>query len=273
MLYWRDGWLWTAGLISSGLLLLTWNLGLFVAYEPWPQYSLTLLLGSVGVTFFGGYVTAPAQWWRLIPGWTMVALALMLLLSTLPEPPMRLIAALLFWGLGVAFVQIYWTQRIEHWWAIIPGGFMLVLGCIIAISGVVTDLEILSALLFTGMGAVFYLLYLLSRQTRQWWALIPASVLSLFGILVAVAQVGTGTSAMRWWPLLLILLGLFIGWRTAQTPAPPREPLRLPSLMLPTRWRWPAAPSVDSADAVAKPTAQPPSPASTETVPASHERT
>jgi hypothetical protein len=225
--YRRDGWIWTAGLIGSGVLVLAWNLGLFVAYEPWPQYLFIVLLALAGISFFVGYVRATEQWWRLIPGWTMLALALMLFLSTLPTPPVRLIAALLFWGMALAFGQIYWRQRSHHWWAIIPGGFMLVLGVTIVLSGFITDIELLGALLFVGMGGVFYLLYALSARPRQWWALIPASVLFLFGIIIAVAQrtgegVGSEEGVIRWWPLFLIVAGLFAGWVTYRTPSSPK---------------------------------------------------
>lgn len=229
--YRRDGWLWTAGLIGIGLLLLAWNLGLFVAYEPWPQYLFAVLLAGAGASFFVGYVTAADQWWRLIPGWTMLALAVMLFLSTLPAPPVRLIAALLFWGMALAFGQIYWLQRLHHWWAIIPGGFMFVLGATIALSGFITDIELLGALLFVGMGGVFYLLYALSARPRQWWALIPASVLFLFGIFIGVAQrtgdeVNAEGGIIRWWPLFLILAGLFAGWITYRTPTPTQSPAK-----------------------------------------------
>lgn len=228
MNYRRDGWLWTAGLTSGGLLLLTWNLGFFVAYEPWAQYLFAVLLAGAGISFFVGYVTATEQWWRLIPGWTMLALALMLFLSTLPAPPMRLIAALLFWGMALAFGQIYWLQRLHHWWAIIPSGFMFVLGAAIALSGFITDIELLGALLFVGMGVVFYLLYALSAHPRQWWALIPASVLFIFGLFIGVAQrggegVNPEDGIIRWWPLFLILGGLFVGWVTYRTPTPPKS--------------------------------------------------
>jgi len=223
----RTGWLWTAGLIVSGVLLLAWNLGFFAAYEPWAQYLFAVLLAAAGASFFVVYIRAPEQWWRLIPGWTMLALAVMLFLSILPTPPVRLIAAILFWGMALAFVQIYWLQRVQRWWAILPGGFMLVLGVIIAVSGFVADIELLGALLFVGMGGVFYFLYALSGRPRQWWALIPASVLFLFGLVLAVVQRSADEGVapggiVRWWPLFLIIAGLFAGWWTYRTPAPPK---------------------------------------------------
>ncbi|MEZ4865626.1 MAG: hypothetical protein R3C14_30220 [Caldilineaceae bacterium] len=222
--YLRSGRLWAVSLVAIGLLFLAWNFGLFAPYEPWPQYILALIFMVVGVSFFFLFVRARQEWWRLIPAWTMLALAGMIWLSTLAAPPMSLIAALLFWGMALGFTNIYLLQRAQHWWAIIPGGFMLVLGIVIALSSRITDLELLGGLLFAGMGGVFYLLYSLSGQPRQWWALIPGSVLFLFGIFIAVAQQTNNVSALRWWPLLIVIAGGIVWWRTGRPTAPVTQP-------------------------------------------------
>ena len=215
---------WAIGLIGGGVLLLVWTLGLLTTYEPWAQIILALLLGLVGAGFFSGYFAARinktrADWWRFIPAWTMVALALMVLLSTLKPAPVELIAALLFWGLAAAFWHIYLLQRTEHWWALIPGGFMLVLGGVIVLSAFTVNITILGALLFAGMGGVFFVLYALSGAARQWWSLIPGSVLVIFGLFILISAVEGNAQLMRWWPLLIILIGLAILWRVAGKPA------------------------------------------------------
>ncbi len=220
--------LWALGLIGSGILLLVWTLGLLTAYEPWAQIIVALLLAVVGVGFFSGYFAARikearAGWWRFIPAWTMVALAIMVLLSTLDPAPVELIAALLFWGLAAAFLHIYLLQRSEHWWALIPGGFMLVLGSVILLSTFTINITILGALLFAGMGGVFFALYALSGAARQWWSLIPGSVLLIFGLFILISAGEGNAQLMRWWPLLIILVGLGILWRVAgkETPVSP----------------------------------------------------
>lgn len=218
-----SGLFWSIGLVVSGIVLLLFNFDVLAAFEPMAQYLLAAVAALAGVIFFGAFASAQEHWWRLIPGWTLLALAIMIFLSTLPNLDPRLTAALLFLGLALAFVHIYLLDRNERWWAIIPGGFMLILGVVIALSGLIVRIETLGALLFTGMGAVFFVLYALGGRRRQWWALIPGSVLLIFGLFV-FAQDGVdsgGQSAvMQWWPLILLLLGVVIGLRTRRQQAP-----------------------------------------------------
>lgn len=215
----RTGYLiWAIALAAGGLVLLLFNLGVFVAYEPLLQYGLALLLGLGGLGFFASYFVERSRWWRLIPGWTLLALAGMLYLSTLETLDQRWTAILLFVGQAAAFAHIYLLDRIERWWAIIPGGFMFVLGAVIALSSRTTDPESLGAVLFTGMGTVFLLLYLLDRRRRPWWALIPGTVLVVFGLFVVPIEDRSQQAWWRWWPLLLIAAGAVAAWRAFQRP-------------------------------------------------------
>jgi hypothetical protein len=204
----------------GGLVLLLFNLGVFAVYEPLLQYGLAIVLGVGGLGFFGSYFLERSRWWRLIPAWTLLALAGMLYLSTLEALDQRWTATLLFVGQAVAFAHIYLLDRTERWWAIIPGGFMLVLGAVIALSSRTTDPEALGAVLFTGMGSVFLLLYLLDRRHRPWWALIPGTVLVVFGLFVVPIEDRSQQAWWRWWPLILIIAAAVAGWRAFQRPKP-----------------------------------------------------
>ena len=215
---------WAAALIIAGVLLLLFNFDLFAAYEPTAQYVLAGLLGAGGAIFFGAYLSTRTNWWRLIPAWTLLALAGMMVLTTRPEINDRVTAGVLFVGLALAFAHIYLLDRAERWWAIIPGGFMLVLGGVIALSARTERAETLGTLLFTGMGAVFFLLYLLGGRRRQWWALIPGSVLIVLGLFIFVLDQGGENNLLRWWPLLLIGVGIFLAWRAYAIP-PKQEKL------------------------------------------------
>lgn len=101
---------------------------------------------------------------------------------------------------------------------------MLVLAVVVGASTWVTTTEILAALLFVGLGLVFFLLYFLDQKRRQWWALIPGSVLLVFGLLAlstgGVAESESQAGLLRWWPLTLILAGLLVGLRPRRVPAP-----------------------------------------------------
>lgn len=202
-----------AALVAAGLFMLLLNFGALSAYEPLAQYVAAAALAAGGIGFFIAFAAAPANWWRLIPGWMLLAIGVMVFLTTFPAVGGPVIAAVLFTGLAVAFAHIYLLNRIVNWWAIIPGGFLAVLGLVIVLSSAVTRLETLGAVLFVGLGLVFALVYLLGERRRQWWALMPAGVLGFFGVFVLT----TGTDApsarlVRWWPLLVVLAGLAVGW-------------------------------------------------------------
>lgn len=229
---------WAAALLVAGLLMLLFNFGFLARFDPLTQYIGAGLFAAGGLAFFGGYLVRREQWGRLVPGWMLLALAGVILLSTLPEADRRWMAALPFLGLAAAFTHIWLIKRGAHWWAIIPGGFMLVLGLVLAVSIYVARLETLGALLFLGMGLVFFLLYLLGGRPRQWWALIPGTVLLLFGIYVFSLNNPIQATLLNWWPLLLIVPGIALGW-VAFSRRPPKETLSVNSA--------PAAPRPDAA--------------------------
>ena len=202
---------WAAGLVLAGLLLLLFNFDLMTRFEPLAQYVLAGLFALGGVGFLGAYISDRSNWARLIPAWTLLALAAMVFLSTVQAIDRRLIAALLFAGLAIAFGHVYLLDRSERWWAIIPGGFMLVLGIVIAISGYVERVETLAIVLFLGMAIVFFALYLLAGRRRHWWALVPGTALAVFGLFLISADNEEQYVLLPWWPLLLIGAGLISG--------------------------------------------------------------
>ena len=230
--------IWGVVLALAGIGLLLFNLDLFVRYEPYVQYVASALLGLLALGFIGSYVTArfsPAArreagtsggldyWWRLIPAWTLDRPGCDGLPHHLAgELDQRVTAGVLFVGQAIAFAHIYLLDRAGRWWAIIPGGFMLMLGGTIALSSVTEEPAVLGSALFIGLGAVFFLLYLLGQRRQLWWALIPGSVLVLFGLFLFSADRGEQLLILRWWPLLLPLLGAWLIWR-ATRPLPKRK--------------------------------------------------
>lgn len=223
---------WALALVLLGAVLLLVNLNLLAEYEQVLRLVLATLLGAGAAGFFLSYFRARHEWPRLIPAWTLLALTLMVITSGIDALNQRVTAALLFFGLAAAFVNIYLLRRSEHWWAVIPGGFMLVIGVAIALSSRITRLETLGALLFVGMGLVFFALYWLVGDRRQWWALVPGVVLTVFGLFIFTLGTGTegsasGQALTRWWPVLLIVIGVLIGaFGTRRQPA---ERLRVDS--------------------------------------------
>jgi hypothetical protein len=144
----------------------------------------------------------------------------MALTSTAAGVGRALIAAQVCGGLALAFGHIYLGARADRWWAILPGGFMLVLALVVGASGWVASTEVLAALLFLGLGLVFFLLYVLDGKRRQWWALIPGSVLLVFGMLALSTPAMEEAGIVRWWPLTLVAIGLLVALIPRRRPPP-----------------------------------------------------
>ena len=208
--------IWGVLLSLAGVGLLLFNLDVFVQFEPYVQYGAAALLGLLALLFVGGYLSARENWWRLIPGWTLIALTAMVYLTTLPALDQRITASVLFVGQAIAFAHIYLLDRAERWWAIIPGGFMLMLGGTIALSSLTEEPAVLGTVLFIGLGAVFFLLYLLGQRWQLWWALVPGSVLVLLGLFLFSVGLGQENLSLRLWPVLLPLLGVWLIWRATR---------------------------------------------------------
>jgi hypothetical protein len=222
--YRLGGVLWAAALILGGALLLLLNLGILGADQPFWDYALAGFLALAGVGFFVAFLLARQQWWYLLPAWSLFSLGGMAFVSTLASMPETTTAALLFLGLAFAFAQIYLTNRRELWWAIIPGGFLFVLGVVIIFSNVLS-VAMLGLLLFVGMGLVFCLLYLLGDRQQHWWALIPGAVLLTFGLFVWNRGGNNSPGILRWWPVLLMVIGFLVAWQ--QTQQTTREPIEI----------------------------------------------
>lgn len=202
---------WAISLVAGGVILLLYNFGLLDAYAPWPQAVLAGGCAVAAAIFFIGFARHRGEWWRLLPAWTLAALASMVLTGALAHLDRALIAAQVFGGLALAFSNIYLPARQERWWAILPGGFMFVLAVVVGASRWISAVELLAALLFGGLGLVFCLIYLLDGRRRQWWALIPGSVLLVFGALALTSTSGLQEEGfVRWWPLLLVAAGLLV---------------------------------------------------------------
>lgn len=211
---------WSFVLIGSGVLLLLFEFGVLTPYTPLLQYILAGLFVFGAILFFGAFARSPAEWWRVIPGWTLLALASVLVLST-SAVDQRWLGAAIFAGLALAFIHVYLTERAGRWWALIPGGFLGVLGAVIGVSVWDIPVEGLALLLFGGLGGVFFLLFLLHR--RQWWAVLPGGVLLVVAALAAVrSNDSQAAPLLRWWPLLLIGAGLLTALQARRRPAPDR---------------------------------------------------
>jgi len=195
-------------LIVAGVLFLLQSLGIVgFAVIIWPA-----LIGIASLAFLFVFLSAPqANWWAAIPGFILLGVAGIVALDQLAPEVGEIWSGSLFLGsIALAFWMIYLSNP-EHWWAVIPGGVLLTLAVVSGLSPVVEGIET-GGILFFGLGLTFALLaFLPTPEGRLTWSIIPAIVFLIVGVFMTAAA----TQLINYvWPVLLILGGLYLLFRT-----------------------------------------------------------
>lgn len=193
-------------LLLAGAVLLLQNLGVF---GPFVENLIWLLLfGLAGLAFLLVFIFNRHHWWALIPGCTLLGLAA---LVGFGEQLGEAGGALFLAAIGLSFVLIFVVRR-EHWWAIIPGGSLFSVAAMILVASTAAAGAALGVM-FLGMALTFLLIYLWPGQSDdRRWALIPAGILALLGILAMLA-LNELRVVNYLWPLALIIGGGYMLWR------------------------------------------------------------
>lgn len=161
-----------------------------------------LVFGAGGLVFvymlFGDQTN---NWWAAFPGFTLLGMALS---AFLPDSLDEYSGLAFFAGISLAFWWVYFSDR-ERWWAIIPAGVLLTLGIVSVLDNV--GVRETGGSLFLGLGLTFILVAILPGGNSRWWALIPGTILLIFGAAMGTPLFGL---AQYLWPILLILLGGFL---------------------------------------------------------------
>jgi hypothetical protein len=201
--------LWGGMLILGGVMFLLQNLGIL----PLGNLFWALLLALAGVFFLSIFFQQRANFWALIPGFTLFSITILIALEWLfPNMAGKLGGPIVLGGIGASFIVIYLIDR-ENWWALIPGGVMLTLTVITSLDSALPGFET-GGIFFLGLGLTFALLGALSNPDSDLrWAWIPAGILVLAGVLfVAAAE----NLLVYIWPAGLILIGGYLIFRALQ---------------------------------------------------------
>ena len=189
-------------LVAVGALLLLQTLGVFRFVWDF-VWSILFLAG--GAAFLVAFLGREEDWWAVIPGMALLGIGALIGLSIIGLG--EIIGGAVFLGaLSLSFWLVYLRRR-ENWWAVIPGGVLLTLAVVAGLEQVVPWAET-GGLFFVGLALTFGAVYLLpTPQGRMTWALIPAAVLLVVGLVVVLA---TSTVLQYLWPAVLILFGGFL---------------------------------------------------------------
>ena len=198
-------------LIAVGILALLQGIGILADITP---LLWALIFGIGGALFLYIFLTSRANWWAVIPGFVLLSIGALIALEHLfPTMSGDWGGALVMGGIGLAFWVVYFLKR-EHWWAIIPGGVMFTIALVTGLSSALEGVET-GGVFFLGLGLTFGLLaFLPSPEGRMRWALIPAAVLLIMGLVIMAAAVEILNYL---WPAALILVGVYLIFRVARS--------------------------------------------------------
>jgi len=202
----RNGAIWGILLILAGLIFLLQKMGFYLNLGPF--FAMGLFAGG-GLLFLTLFLTALRQrWWAAIPGSTLLGLAATIFFdSYAPRFLSGLGGPVFLASIGFGFILVYLAD-LSKWWAIIPAGVLSTLGVVAAVDELPIRGLDSGGIFFIGLGFTFLLVALLTSQRgeRQSWALIPAAVLLLMGLLIGTPWSGYMENL---WPIALIVVGLF----------------------------------------------------------------
>lgn len=179
---WKQwGWLFPAG-IFGGLAV---TAGLAMAHVNGAAVGSPLFLGLL-IPFGAAYLTDRSRnWWALIPGGVMLFLALTTLMVN--SFGGEWVGSLLLFMIALGFLIAYLNKRTRTW-ALLVAYITAVLGVAPAMASSGPLVEYYGAVFLFAVAVPFFVVYL--RSQEKWWAIIPASVLTVLSAITLLATAG-----------------------------------------------------------------------------------
>ncbi len=195
-------------MILAGVVFLLENLGVFTF-----DYNILIgpMFGVGGLVFLLVFILDTDNWWALIPGFVLIALGINVFLGDYMKTASEDWGGAIFLGfIALSFLMIYIFHP-DTWWAIIPGGVLSTL----AVMTLLPDQNALrGGVFFIGLALTFGLVYILPKPAgKLTWALYPAGVLLLIGVLVFLGAVDLTNYI---WPIVLLGAGIYVIARALQ---------------------------------------------------------
>lgn len=210
----------TASFVLGGLLILFGVLALIetvVDLGAW-IWVVVLTLGGLGIYFI--YARDRSQKWLLIVAYAMLAVAGLVALLELGVLQDAFVATYVLLAIALPFYFAYFSNR-QNWGLLIPAYVLTAVGIMVPLIelGVLND-AVIATYVLLAVALPFYVVYL--RNAQNWWALIPAGILTVIGLGLLIAS----ASVEYLFAGALILAGLIIVVRQLMRkdkPAPVEE--------------------------------------------------
>ncbi len=204
----NPGFLWAGFFVLIGAFLLLRNLNVL---GPWGDAIWGGLFVLAGLAFLGSFFRDRVHRWEAIAGTTLIGGGAVILLEWQNVALGDWTLGIVLLGLALGFWLIALFRR-DDWWAILPAGVLTLEGLLLGLGRDLPPLTF-NALFLIGLGGVFGLIYLLRlRFGDARWALVPGVAFALLGLVWFVGVDEASPIWMQWWPVLLIVAGLVLGF-------------------------------------------------------------
>ncbi len=193
------GWLFPAG-VFGGLAVIV---ALATSGYDNAAIGSPLFVGLL-IPFAAAYLTDRTRnWWALIPGGIMLFLALVTLL--VDNVGGEWIGSLFLFLIGLSFFVVYMNNHTRTW-ALLVAYIMFVLSIAPVMSSGGGDIAAYFGVVFLfAIALPFFVVYF--RSSENWWAIIPAGVMTTLTIITALAIAGWIRNAEQGGYANAILLG------------------------------------------------------------------
>jgi hypothetical protein len=192
------GWLFGAMLIVLGSAALV---GQFVPFN-FSGIVWALIFAGGGAAFYLLSTRTPANRWALIPGYVLFAIGTLILLRTLNIQG-ELIGMFVMLAIAFPFLVVYSRNPRRNWWALIPAYTMTAIAGLIALGAAFRESPIVPTYVMFAIALPFYYVYF--RNRANWWALIPAGIMTFIGLgifmvsvqyILPIALIGLGVAML-----------------------------------------------------------------------------
>lgn len=144
-----------------------------------------LFMIIISIPFWIGFlVDRKRTWWALIPGWSLLAIGLLVSLVDLEDD--RLVGALVLFAIALPFYGVFLFRR-QNWWALIVAVVMTIVALVPAFAPRLEERgadDLVGAFFILTVALVFSLIFYFRRSF--WWALLTSGVTSTLTLVILI---------------------------------------------------------------------------------------
>lgn len=171
---------WGVLLISFGVSAI---LDQYTGVSDWYKIGVFLLGGLITLAFF---LADRSDWVLLIPAYVMLAISAIGAAALGELLDGDLMASFVLPLVAAPFLVVYLRNR-DNWWALFPTFILLAIALMLFVTNIfVLKDSLIAPFVLFAIAAPFLFVYFNNRQ--NWWALIPAYVMIVIGIMVGLIE-------------------------------------------------------------------------------------